>query len=118
MSVRVGENAAPGPSVLIASWFEPSLSERLAERGLVVSLNQDVQVPVASGLMAERRVDRPSAVDPEINPDVIREVEQIQDRLNWHLRHLDTLASRLCCSPANRCRSLASLAYVFEHSCW
>jgi len=52
-SLRVGENVAPGLCVLILDWLEPSFTHRLLERGLMTSLDQDVQVSVGSGLMPQ-----------------------------------------------------------------
>jgi hypothetical protein len=94
MPVIVGEDVTPGLCVFVASRLESSLTQCFSKPWLIASVDQDVEVPMARRLTSEGRVDGPSAVDPELNLELIGEVEQIERGLEWHVCYPDTLANR------------------------
>src|SRR5581483_10723088 len=84
---RVHHREVPQPRVVAVCWPEASASERAGDRVEVAGLQDDVEVGVAPGLMAETRVDSPASVDPDVDAERTKEVEKLANVVSGRLSH-------------------------------
>jgi hypothetical protein len=63
----------------------PACAERLLDLRGVLEPRDEVEVVVRPRLLAEERVDRPAAVQPELDPESFEIGEKIQDAGRAHL---------------------------------
>jgi hypothetical protein len=69
------------------------LREDLAEPLDRLGRNREVEVVVRTGLVAEQRIDTPTAVDPPFDPGRVEAVEELQDVARGHGAKIRTAAS-------------------------
>ncbi len=63
----------------------PACAERLLDLRGVLEPRDEVEIVVRPRLLAEERVDRPAAVQPELDPQSFEIGEKIQDAVRVHL---------------------------------
>jgi hypothetical protein len=81
----VPQHEVPWPYVVPRDRRVPASTERFDRGRRVALLDGDVEVGVATGLGAEARVHRPSAVDPDADPCAVHQRQDAADVLRGHL---------------------------------